>query len=195
MLTWKHCHYSSKRKSSCFICCHLFPQCDVTRRRVYRGWSGQQSRDPLKQVSALIKETPEGPSPSFPSPQGRTQNKMRDVYDPGSRPSPDLKSAAALILDFQPSEQHNNSTCSTYCCCCLVAKTCPTVCDPTDCSPPGSSVHGISPGKKMGVACHFLLQGIFPVQGSNLGFLLCRWIYHWATWEGLKPMTQGYCEK
>ena len=29
------------------------------------------------------------------------------------------------------------------CCSCLVAKSCPTLCDPTDCSPPGSSVHGI----------------------------------------------------
>ena len=27
--------------------------------------------------------------------------------------------------------------------CCLLAKSCPTVCDPVDCSPPGSSVHGI----------------------------------------------------
>ena len=27
---------------------------------------------------------------------------------------------------------------------CLVAKSCPTLCDPTDYSPPGSSVHGIS---------------------------------------------------
>ena len=26
---------------------------------------------------------------------------------------------------------------------CLVAQTCPTLCDPMDCSPPGSSVHGI----------------------------------------------------
>ena len=26
---------------------------------------------------------------------------------------------------------------------CLVAKSCPTLCDPTDCSPPGSSIHGI----------------------------------------------------
>ena len=26
----------------------------------------------------------------------------------------------------------------------FVAKSCPTLCDPTDCSPPGSSVHGIS---------------------------------------------------
>ena len=29
------------------------------------------------------------------------------------------------------------------CCCCLVAESCPTLCDPMDCSPPGSSVHGI----------------------------------------------------
>ena len=28
--------------------------------------------------------------------------------------------------------------------CCLVAKSCLTLCDPTDCSPPGFSVHGIS---------------------------------------------------
>ena len=29
-------------------------------------------------------------------------------------------------------------------CCCLVAKSCPTLCDFTDYSPLGSSVHGIS---------------------------------------------------
>ena len=29
------------------------------------------------------------------------------------------------------------------CCCCLVARSCPTLCDPLDCSLPGSSVHGI----------------------------------------------------
>ena len=37
------------------------------------------------------------------------------------------------------------------------------------CSPPGSSVRGNSPGKNTGVVCHFLLQGIFPTQGSNPG--------------------------
>ena len=123
------------------------------------------------------------PSPSFPSPQGRTQNKMRDVYDPGSRPSPDLKSAAALILDFQPSEQNNDSTYSTYYCC-VVAKLCPTLCDPTDCSPPGSSVHGISPGKNTGVSCHALLQGIFPTRGSNPGLPHCRWILYCLSHQG-----------
>ena len=29
-------------------------------------------------------------------------------------------------------------------CCCVVTKSCLTLCDPMDCSPPGSSVHGIS---------------------------------------------------
>ena len=43
---------------------------------------------------------------------------------------------------------------------------CPTVCDPMDCSPPVSSVHGDSPGKNTGVGCHALFQGIFPTQGS-----------------------------
>ena len=31
-----------------------------------------------------------------------------------------------------------------WCCCLSVIKSCPTLCDPMDCSPPGSSVHGIS---------------------------------------------------
>ena len=45
----------------------------------------------------------------------------------------------------------------------------PTLCNPMDCSSPGSSVHGVSPGKNTGVGCHDLLQGIFPTQGSNPG--------------------------
>ena len=61
---------------------------------------------------------------------------------------------------------------------CSVALSCPTPCDPTDCSPPGSSVHGDSPGKKTGVGCHALLQGIFPTQGWNLGLPHCRQILY-----------------
>ena len=38
-----------------------------------------------------------------------------------------------------------------------------------DCSPPGSSVHGDSPGKNTGGGCHALLQGIFPTQEFNPG--------------------------
>ena len=48
---------------------------------------------------------------------------------------------------------------------CLLIQLCPTLCDPMDCSPPGSSVHGDSPGKNTEVDCNALLQGIFPTQG------------------------------
>ena len=57
---------------------------------------------------------------------------------------------------------------------CLVTQLCLTLCLPMDCSLPGSSVHGDSPGKNAGVGCHALLQGIFPTQGSNPGLLHYR---------------------
>ena len=47
-------------------------------------------------------------------------------------------------------------------------QSCPTLCNPMDSSPPGSSVHGILQARILtGVCCHALLQGIFPTQGSN----------------------------
>ena len=59
---------------------------------------------------------------------------------------------------------------------CLVAQLCSNLCNTMDCSPPGSSVHWDSPGKNTGMGCHALLQGIFPTQGSNPGFLQ---LLHW----------------
>ena len=53
---------------------------------------------------------------------------------------------------------------------------CPALWDPTDYSPPGSSVHGIFQARNTRVSCHFLLQGIFLTPGSNSG-LLC--LLHW----------------
>ena len=52
---------------------------------------------------------------------------------------------------------------------CLVTQSCLTLCDPIDYSPPGSTVHGDSPGKNTEVSCHALLQGIFPTQASKPG--------------------------
>ena len=40
--------------------------------------------------------------------------------------------------------QHcKSAVCVCVCVCVLVPRSCPTLCDPMDCSPPGSSVHGI----------------------------------------------------
>ena len=52
-------------------------------------------------------------------------------------------------------------------CVCSVSQSCPILCDPMDCSQPGSFIYGDSPGKNTGVGCHSLLQGTFLMQGSN----------------------------
>ena len=71
---------------------------------------------------------------------------------------------------------------------CLVTQSCPTLCDPVDCNPPGSFVHGDSPGKNTGEGCHSLLQGIFPTQGSNSGLPHCKWILYHLSHQG-SPQT------
>ena len=63
-------------------------------------------------------------------------------------------------------------------------QSCPTLWDPMDCSPPGFSVHGDSPGNNTGVGCCVLLQGIFPTQGSNPGLPHCRWILYHLSHQG-----------
>ena len=67
---------------------------------------------------------------------------------------------------------------------CLVTQSCPTLCNLMDCSPPGSSVHGDSPGKNTGVGCNALLQGTFPTQGLNPGLPHCRWIRYQLSYQG-----------
>ena len=47
-----------------------------------------------------------------------------------------------------------------------------------------NSVYGISAGKNTGVGCHYLLQGIFPTQGSNPGLLPCRKILYHQSHQG-----------
>ena len=42
---------------------------------------------------------------------------------------------------------------------------CPTLCNPMDCSPPGSSVHGDPLRQGYWVGCHALLEGNFLIQG------------------------------
>ena len=77
-----------------------------------------------------------------------------------------------------------NSPIPELCCAWSTAQLCPTFCDSTDCSPPGSSVHGDSPSKNTGVGCHALLQGIFPTQGLSPDFLRCRQILYWLSHQG-----------
>ena len=48
-----------------------------------------------------------------------------------------------IVMNYNGKE-HDKEYTYMYIYCCLVTKLCPTLCYPMDCSPPGSSVHGIS---------------------------------------------------
>ena len=59
-----------------------------------------------------------------------------------------------------------------------------------------------SPGKNTGVGYHFLLQGTFSTQGSNLGLLYCRQMLYYLSYQGsLSTLRTGritlhlYCTK
>ena len=66
----------------------------------------------------------------------------------------------------------------------LDAQSCPTLCNTVDCSTPGSSVFGGSPGKNTGVGYHTLIQGIFQTQGLIPGLLHCTWILYCLRHQG-----------
>ena len=57
---------------------------------------------------------------------------------------------------------------------CLVTQSCPALCDTM--YPVRLLCPWASPGKKTGVGCHALLQGIFSTQGLNPGLPHCRQI-------------------
>ena len=90
------------------------------------------------------------------------------------------------------SEVMNSTLVMLECFCCLVTKSCPTLCDPMDCSPPGSSVYGISQAR--------VLEWVaMPSSGASsqtrdqtriscLGIL-----YQCACWEA--PILRCYTQK
>ena len=60
----------------------------------------------------------------------------------------------------------------------------PTLCDATDCGPPGSSVRGILQARILEWVSHSLLQRIFPTQGLKLDLLHCRQILYHLSQQG-----------
>ena len=61
----------------------------------------------------------------------------------------------------------------------LVAQLCPTLCDPMDCGPPGSSDNGIFQARILEWVAMPFFRGLFLSQGSNPGLPHCGQIlYH-----------------
>ena len=76
---------------------------------------------------------------------------------------------------------------------CSAAQLCPALCNPMNCNPPGSSVHGILPARilKWGAISSsrdFPDLGIEPV--SLVSCLGRQILYHWATWE-IHPLDKS----
>ena len=62
---------------------------------------------------------------------------------------------------------------------CLVARSYPTLCDHTDCSPPGSSVHGESQARKLEwVAMSSSRRSSQPRDRSQVFYTAGRFFYH-----------------
>ena len=78
---------------------------------------------------------------------------------------------------------------------CLVAQLYLNLCGFMECSLPGSSVHGDSPGKNTGVGCHALFQGMLPTQGLNPGLPHCRQtlyqLSHLSLLQGIFPTQES----
>ena len=74
-------------------------------------------------------------------------------------------------------------------------QSCPTLCDPMDCSLPGFSVHGVLQARILEWVAMPSSRGIFLNQGSKLCLLRllhCRWIlYCWATGEAFKTSVSS----
>ena len=97
----------------------------------------------------------------------------------GGRENPDLYcflTPMVYILSLRPISScwhdisyHRCNILKSWACVCLVAQSCPTLCDPMGCSPPGSSGHGTLQARIL----DSLLQRIFLNHGSNLDLLHC----------------------
>ena len=119
----------------------------------------------------------------------RTQKTNRMHFLPSKRSSFGLGEVGEELILFANNKQRRETpslgnSFQFLCLLCLVAQSCATLCNPTDCSPPGSSVHGDSAAKNTGVDCHSLLQAIFPTLESNPGLPYSRRILYYLGHQG-----------
>ena len=76
---------------------------------------------------------------------------------------------------------------------CLVTKPCPTLCDPMDCSPPGSSVHGIAQARILEWVAISLSRGSSWPRDRTHVSCIGRWIlYQGASREALTSSIQQH---
>ena len=76
-------------------------------------------------------------------------------------------------------------------CCCLLVKSCLTLWDPMYCSPPGSSIHGISQERILEwVATSFSRGSSWARDQTHVSCIGRRVLYRWAIGDALKTLWQ-----
>ena len=97
------------------------------------------------------------------------------------------RSLGNLPQESDPRQKVGNQAPALYAACwhcSLVAKLCLTLCEPMNCSPPGSSAHEILQVSILEWVSHSVLQGIFLAQGLNPHLLLFRQILYHLSHQG-----------
>ena len=118
------------------------------------------------------------PTPSPPAPMCLKQNSAASTSHSTSYTVNQKMASPNAILALLGLQ-----LCVCVCVCVLVAQLCPTLCDPMDCSPPDSSVHGILQARILEWVASSFSRGSSLTQGLNLGLPHCRQITVWATRE------------
>ena len=76
--------------------------------------------------------------------------------------------------------------------CSLVTKSCPTPCDPMDCSPPGSSVYGLLQARILERVVISFSRGSSQPRVQTHVSCIGRWVlHHWATLTCMKCPQGG----
>ena len=141
---------------------------------------------------------------------------LPDIMDcslPGSRPwsSPGKNTGVSchfllqFIKEIFGKTKYLGKTKAIHVYCNPCAQLCPTLWDPTDCSPPGSSAHGIFPARTLEwVAIPSSRGSSWPLEMEPMYHLHCRGIFFfkcWATWKSTvihrarKNFTKRYADK
>ena len=88
----------------------------------------------------------------------------------------------SILFNFCKNEKLKQNAVSTHLmvsriCCCLVAQSCLTLCDPADCSPPGSSVRGVLQARRLAWAASFSSRASSPHRAGSQSHASCvsRW--------------------
>ena len=99
--------------------------------------------------------------------------------------SPTLSSSSQIPAGCPTTQLNSDTIYLELALCCLVAKSCLTFWQPQGLYPARLLCPWDFPSKTTRVGCYFLLQGIFPTQGSNSCLLHLlhyrQFLYFWAT--------------